>query len=130
MQNTFSKIVMASVAMAAIVVGTSAASAESTVKVPFAFKVGNKICPAGEYVVQNGFNHNLVSLSNREANVNFSWVSMPADPNGNSKATLSFDQVDGTPLLKTVQYGSQKSPIIDKGSKQLERSMHQNLQGQ
>ena len=130
MKNTFRKIVMASVAMAAIVVGTSAASAESTVKVPFEFKVGNKVCPAGEYVIQGGFNHNLVMLKNRDASVNFAWVSMPADPNGNFKATLRFDQVGDTQLLKSVQYGSQKTPVIDKGSKSLERPITEVIQGQ
>ncbi len=131
MQNTLRKVLMASVAVAAIVAGTSSAIAESTVKVPFAFKVGNKICPAGEYVVQQGFNHNVVTLSNREGHVNFAWVLMPGDGLPNTpKASLKFDQIGDTQLLKSVQYGAQKTSPIDKGNRTLERPMTQTIIGQ
>jgi hypothetical protein len=131
MKNTFRKIVMASVAMAAIVVGASAASAESTVNVPFAFKIGNKVCPAGSYIVKPGFNHNLVTLQNRDAQVNFAWILMPGDgTNKDAKISLKFDQIGDTELLKSVQVGSQKTPVIDKGAKSLERPITQVIQGQ
>jgi hypothetical protein len=122
MKNTLRNVVMASVAVAAIAVGTVSASAESSVKVPFAFKIGNKICPAGEYIVKDGFNHNLVMLQSRDSKINLSWILVPGDGElRTAKASLKFDQIGGAELLKSVQYGTQKTPVIDKGSKSLER---------
>jgi hypothetical protein len=125
MKNILRKVVMASLAVAAIVVGTVSASAESSVKVPFAFKVGNKVCPAGEYIVQDGHSHNLLTLKSRDAKVNFSWVLMPGDGINmdSNKTTLRFDVIGDTQLLNSIRYGTQKTPTIDKGTKSLERSM-------
>jgi hypothetical protein len=131
MKNTLRNIVMASAAVAAIAIGTVSASAESSVKVPFAFKVGNKVCPAGEYVVHEGFNHNLVTLSSRDSKVNFAWVLTPGDGNAETaKVALKFDQIGDSQLLKTVQFGRQTTPKIDKGSKVLERPISTTVQGQ
>ena len=131
MQNILRNVVMASVAVAAIAVGAVSASAESVVKVPFAFKVGNKVCPAGEYVIQDGVNHNLVMLQSRDAKVNFAWVLMPGDGSDRKvKASLSFDRVGETELLKFVQYGDHKTSVLDKGSKSMERPITHIIQGQ
>jgi len=131
MKNTLRSIVMAAVAVTAIAAGTASAQAESSVKVPFAFKVGNQICPAGEYIVQEGYNHNLVILKSRDAKFGFTWVLTPGAPSPtSSRVLLKFDEIGATELLHSIQYRALETPAIDKGSKFLERPIARTIQGQ
>jgi hypothetical protein len=131
MKNTLRTVVMAAIAVTAIAVGTASAQAASLIKVPFDFKVGNQICPAGDYVVTPGFNHNLVVLKSKDAKYGFSWLLAPGnEAPGASGVTLKFDEVGGSEFLHSVTYGWQTTPTIDRGNKFLERPISHTIQGQ
>lgn len=131
MKLSFRKIVLASVAVAAIAATTASAKAESLLKVPFSFKVAGKVCPAGVYEVAPGFNHNLLILKNRDSKVNFTWVLTPGDPAPTStKVTMKFDTIGDSEFLHSIQYGSMSTPTLDKADRQRERPISHVIQGQ
>jgi hypothetical protein len=123
MKNILRKIVVASVAVAAIALASNSAMAASKVNVPFEFKVGSKTCPAGEYTVQPGLNRNVVVLASIDGSHSFTWLLQPGDASPLDKSVvLKFDEQANGSYLRSVQYGAMVTPRLDKGTNRLEHS--------
>jgi hypothetical protein len=108
--------VLASAAlMAAAVLATNSAMAETKLQVPFSFTVAGKICPAGHYTVKENTIGNYVTLSNEDSSRVFTWIIGPGSPDYDpSKVVLKFDVTGQTHLLRSVQIGSMTTPRLDK----------------
>lgn len=115
MKSIYSKFILAPVALAAVALATSSAIAETTVRVPFKFTAGGQVCPAGYYTVQHDDSANFVSLTSKDTLKTFTWVVGPGAPDlKDTKIALKFDQVGGTHVLQSVQYGSLVTSRLDK----------------
>jgi hypothetical protein len=121
MQNTlrspFRLVAVALLVMAASAFTATAAHAV-TLDVPFAFAVGNKVCPAGHYTVRADdlrSSVELVGVSN-----GFKWVIHPGDagPTDN-RVILNFVDVGSQHLLRSIQYGPMTTSRIDKKTREL-----------
>jgi hypothetical protein len=100
-------LVLAPVVMAAAVLATNTAMAESTnIKVPFSFTVAGKVCPAGIYLVQKDLTQSLVTLQSKDGTKSFTWTLSPGDAAPTDTAVkLKFDEVGNSHTLRAVQYG-------------------------
>jgi hypothetical protein len=117
MRSILRTLVLAPVVMAAAALATNAAMAETTLTVPFSFKVAGKICPAGRYAVDRNLGHNYVTLVAKNAPVGFQWILTPGDDDRkNSDVTLSFDKQGEGYVLGLVQYGRLATHRLDKVS--------------
>ncbi len=116
MRSKFSKFILAPVALAAVTLAASSASAsESTVRVPFKFTAGGQVCPAGYYTVQHDDTTSFVTLTSKDTSQTFTWIVGPGAANPNdSKIALKFDQVGGTRVLQSIQYGSLVTSQLDR----------------
>lgn len=125
MKSMLSKFVLAPAVLAAAVLATSSASA-ATVKVPFQFTAAGQICPAGYYTVNHDSNDNFITLSSKSSPRSFTWVVGPgaSDPT-DRKISLKFDQVGGSHVLQSIQYGSVVTSKLDKKTL---RDMERNTQ--
>ena len=128
MQNILRNIILAPVVLAAAVVATNTAKAEVTVKVPFSFTAAGKQCAAGTYIVQRDRQHSLITLKNTDASQGFNWIVGPGDGVTDSLVTLKFDENGQNHTLRQIEYGSQKTGILDKKRGKEQPSM-QILQG-
>jgi hypothetical protein len=110
--------VLASAAlMAAAVLATNSAMAETTLQVPFNFTVAGKICPAGHYTVKENAIGSYVTLTNEDSSRVFTWILGPGSPDyAASKVVLMFDVAGQTHLLRSVQVGSMTTHRLDKKS--------------
>jgi hypothetical protein len=117
MKSIFSKFVLAPVALAAIALVANTATAESTLKVPFSFTAGGKICPAGLYTVSHDSNSNFITLTRKGSSEAFTYVAGAGveDPNAR-KVALKFDEVGGAHVLQSIQYGSVITSRLDKNA--------------
>jgi len=115
MKSIFSKFVLAPAVLAAAVLATSSATAETTVKVPFKFTAGNQVCPAGYYTVHHDETGNFVTLTGKSTSHTFTYIVGPgaADP-ADTKVALKFDDLSGTHVLQSIQYGSLVTSRLDK----------------
>ena len=114
MKSMFSKFVLGSAAVAAIALGAISATAETTVKVPFKFTAGGQVCEAGYYTV-NHDNGNFVTLTAKDSGKTFTWVVGPgAAAPTETKVALKFDNLGGTRVLQSIQYGRLVTPPLDK----------------
>jgi hypothetical protein len=117
MRSILRTLVLAPVVMAAAALAANSAMAETTVVVPFSFKVAGKICPAGRYAVDRDVNHNYVTLVAKNAPVGFQWILSPGDDDRkNSEITLSFDRQGEGYALGLVQYGRLSTHRLNKVS--------------
>ncbi|HTU51429.1 MAG TPA: hypothetical protein VMF56_12585 [Acidobacteriaceae bacterium] len=110
--------VLASAAlMAAAVLATNSAMAETTLKVPFSFMVAGKTCPAGHYIVRENAIGSYVTLTNEDSSRVFTWILLPNSPDYKSgNVVLKFD-VDGQRhLLRSVQVGPMTTSVLDKNA--------------
>jgi len=120
------KFVLAPAVLAAAALATTSASAATTVKVPFSFTAGDKICPAGEYTVIHDDTTSFVTLKRRGSSDTFTYVVGPGVPYPNArKVALTFDDLGNTHVLRTIQYGSVVTSRLDK--KSLQDAEHQSL---
>ena len=108
--------ILASAALvAAAVLATNSAMAETTLQVPFSFMVAGKICPAGHYTVKENAIGSYVTLTNEDSSRVFTWILGPGSPAFDaSKVVLKFDVAGQTHLLRSVQVGSMTTPMLDK----------------
>jgi hypothetical protein len=108
--------VLASAAlMAAAVLATNSAMAETTLKVPFSFTVAGQTCPAGHYTVKENPIGTYVTLTNQDSSRVFTWILLPNSPDFKSgDVVLKFDMAGQTHLLRSVQVGSMTTSILDK----------------
>lgn len=125
MKSIYSKFILAPVALAAVALAASSAmAAETTVRVPFNFTAGGQVCPAGYYTVQHDDTANFVSLTSKNSLKTFTWVVGPGSPNPtDSKIALKFDQVNGTRVLQSIQFGRLVTSQLDK--KTLQQMEHE-----
>ena len=110
-------LVLASVALAASMLTTPAARAASTLDVPFAFTVGDKVCPPGKYLVRTDDLGNSVELSGRAQG--FKWMIHPGDPAPtDDRVILKFARIGSQHVLESVQFGSMTTSRLDKKAKE------------
>ncbi len=119
MRTFVSKLVLASLVTAAAAFTPNFAAAETTIKVPFDFKVQGKAMPAGLYIVQqDGFN-NMVTLIDKDSAKAFSLILRPGDAvAGDRHVSLKFEDVGDQHVLRSVQYLSRTSAHLDQKAKE------------
>ena len=89
--------------------------AATTIKVPFSFNVGDKVFPAGYYVVDRDDTGSFVSITSKDTPQSATWVLAPGSPAPTeSKIALKFDTVGHTHVLQSVQYGALITSKLDK----------------
>jgi hypothetical protein len=110
--------VLASAAlMAAAVLATNSAVAETTLNVPFSFMVAGKACPAGHYIVKENPIGSLVTLSSEDSSRVFTWILNAAPENYDpAKVVLKFDVAGQAHLLRYVQIGPMMTSVLDKNA--------------
>jgi hypothetical protein len=115
------KFILAPAVMAAAALTATSAGAE-TINVPFAFKVGNTVCPPGRYAVQHDNTNNFVTLIGKDSPELFSWVLRTGAPNEiNNKIALQFDDLDQTRQLHSIQYRGMSTYTLDRKALKNER---------
>jgi len=126
MKSIFSKFVLAPAVLAAVALAAVSAKAEATIKVPFNFSVNGKICPAGYYSVQHDDHGSFVTLTSKSSSEVFTWVVGPGvDSPNERKIALKFDELGGSHVLQSVQYGTLITSRLDKKALHDERESNQ-----
>jgi hypothetical protein len=120
MQNAF-RSPFRFLAVALLVLTGTAFTAQSahatTLDVPFAFTVGNQVCPAGRYTVRTDDLGSSVLLTGQSQG--FKWVIHPGDPAPtDNRIVLKFDIVGSQYALRSVQYGPMITSRLDKKTKE------------
>jgi len=115
MKSIVSKFFLASAVLAAAALAANSATAETTVKVPFDFTAGGKVCHAGYYIVQK--DADFVTLIHKGFPESFAFLVGPgaAEPT-DQKVSLKFDAIGNTHVLQSIQYGSVVTARLDKQS--------------
>ena len=117
MRSKLHTVLASAALMAAAVLATNSAMAETTLKVPFSFTVAGKMCPAGHYTVKENAIGSYVTLTNEDSSRVFMWVLGPGAPDYKSgEVVLKFDVAGQTHLLRSVQFGSMTTPVLDKNA--------------
>ena len=121
MRSTIHTVLASAALMAAVVLTTNSAVAETTLNVPFSFTVGGKACPAGHYTVKENSIGTYVTLTDEDSSRVFTWVLGPGTPDltGNH-VVLQFEVSGQRHLLRSVQIGSMTTPILDKNDRNSE----------
>ncbi len=89
----------------------------TTLDVPFAFTVGNQVCPAGQYTVHSDDLGSSVTLMGNARG--FKWVIHPGDPAPtDNRVILKFDAVGSRYALRSVQFGPMTTSQLDKKTKE------------
>ena len=131
MRFTLKTLFLSSVILAVATIPTTKASAEPTVKVPFSFSVGNKLCPAGTYSVIKDQQHALVTFRSIDSDRTFRWILVPGDPSpSDTSIALQFDGDDHNHTLRSNQYGPLTTPVLDKNRNNPEHPATTEMQGQ
>jgi hypothetical protein len=113
MQNTLRSLVLASAVLAASAFTATAARAATAVNVPFAFTIGDKVCPAGHYIVSKDTLGGAVELMGEAQG--FKWVLHPGDPAPTDpRVILSFANVGSQHVLQSIQFGPLTTSRLDK----------------
>jgi hypothetical protein len=108
------KSILAAIVITAGALGTHAAKAATTLKVPFSFTVAGQSMPAGVYTISQGTDRNIVMLKSMDASKAFSAVLVPGDPSPNdTRVALKFDQSGNGHILKSIQYGGRSTSRLD-----------------
>jgi hypothetical protein len=117
MRSTLHTVLASAALMAAAVLATNSAMAETTLKVPFSFTVAGKTCPAGRYTVKENAIGSYVTLTNEDSSRVFTWILGPGSPDYQaSKVVLKFDVAGQTHLLRSVQVGAMTTSVLDKNA--------------
>jgi hypothetical protein len=120
MKSMIRNMILASAVVATAALASTSAMA-ATLKVPFAFMVGSKQCPAGLYTVQRGINSGVVTVSSPDGSRNFTWVLRPGEPDPSENAVILNFQAQGqTHVLASVQYGSKVASPVTRKSRRTE----------
>ena len=113
MKITIRSLVLASAVLVTAAFSTNTAMAATTLNVPFAFTVGNDICPAGHYLVERDITGNFVKLVG--ATTTFTWGVHPGDSApSDTRIVLKFDDTNAGHALSAIQYGSFTTSRLDK----------------
>ncbi|MGC1871791.1 MAG: hypothetical protein WA700_12595 [Acidobacteriaceae bacterium] len=117
MQSKIYTVLASAALMAAAVLATNSAMAETTLNVPFSFMVAGKACPAGRYSVKEDPTASYVILTNQDSSRHFMWVIGPGSSDYEaSKVVLKFDLAGQSHLLRSVQIGPMTTPVLDKNA--------------
>ena len=108
------KVILASAFGAAVALAGNSAMAATRVNVPFNFSVAGKTLPAGGYHIVHDPSSAFVTLSSIESNESYTWLLTPGPSEYDKKIALKFDDLNGTHVLQSVQYGSMVTPRLDK----------------
>lgn len=115
MRSKLHTVLASAALMAAAVLATNSAMAETTLTVPFSFMVAGKTCPAGRYIVKQDPLGSYVILASRDSSRVFTWILLPNTPDYKSgEVVLKFDVAGQTHLLRSVAVGSMTTPRLDK----------------
>ena len=117
MKSIFSRSVLAAAAIAAVALVANSAAAETTLKVPFNFTVGNQVLPAGYYTVSHDKGNFVTLMHKGGSSEMLTYVVGPgsAEPN-DTKVSITFDKVGDAHLLQSIQYGRVITSRLDKKS--------------
>ena len=111
------KFVLAPAVLAAAALATTSATAETTVKVPFSFTAGDKICPAGYYTIKHDDTSSYVTLMRKGSSDSFTYLVGPGAPEPTDrKVALRFDHLGNAHVLQSIQYGALVTSQLDKKS--------------
>ena len=117
MRSTFHTVLASAALMAAAVLATNSAMAETTLNVPFDFTVAGKACPPGHYTVKENAIGSYVTLTNEDSSRVFTWILLPSAPDyKNGNVVLKFDVAGQAHLLRSVQVGSMTTSVLDKNA--------------
>lgn len=117
MRSTIHTVLASAALMAAAVLATNSAMAETTLKVPFSFTVAGKTCPAGRYTVKENAIGSYVTLTNEDSSRVFTWILGPGSPNyAAGNVVLKFDVMGRSHLLRSVQMGPMTTRVLDKNA--------------
>jgi hypothetical protein len=103
----------------AALLATSAFAADiAAVNVPFNFESHGQAFPAGRYTITLDLNENAVTLrSASNTRQSITWVTSPADRDSAAPARLTFDDAGSTHELRTIQFGTRITSILDAPAK-------------
>lgn len=131
MRITLNKFILAPMVLAAAALAANSAMAEARVNVPFNFTVAGKSFPAGAYTVLEDSVHNNVILWSKTAPVSFiSMIGAGNPAPTDTKVILKFDELGDKFALKTIQYHSLITPLLDKHEKNTEHAPVRMIEGQ
>jgi len=121
MRSILRKAILASVFGAAVALAGNSAMAATRVNLPFNFTVAGKTLPAGGYHLVHDPSSAFVTLRSLESNDSYTWLLTPGPSEYDKKIALKFDDLNGTHVLQSVQYGSMVTPRLDNKSIDIER---------
>jgi hypothetical protein len=121
MRSILRKAILASAFGAAVALAGNSAMAATRVNVPFNFTVAGKTLPAGGYHLVHDPSSAFVTLRSLESNDSYTWLLTPGPSEYDKKIALRFDDLNGTHVLQSVQYGSMVTPRLDNKSIDIER---------
>ena len=121
MRSILRKAILASAFGAAVALAGNSAMAATRVNVPFNFSVAGKTLPAGGYHLVHDPSSAFVTLRSLESNDSYTWLLTPGPSEYDKKIALKFDDLNGTHVLQSVQYGSMVTPRLDNKSIDIER---------
>jgi hypothetical protein len=121
MRSILRKVILASAFGAAVALAGNSAMAATRVNVPFNFTVAGKTLPAGGYHLVHDPSSAFVTLRSLESNDSYTWLLTPGPSEYDKKIALRFDDLNGTHVLQSVQYGSMVTPRLDNKSIDIER---------
>ncbi|MHB1794981.1 MAG: hypothetical protein ACYCPO_08435 [Acidobacteriaceae bacterium] len=117
MRSKIHTVLASAALMAAAVLATNSAMADTTLRIPFTFTVAGKICPAGRYSVKENAIGSYVTLTNEDSSRVFTWTLGPGNPNPtDNNVVLKFDVSGQTHLLRSVQIGPRTTSVLDKNA--------------
>jgi len=118
MRLSLRNIVLTPAVLAVVALATQsahAAASATSVNVPFSFKVDDKICPAGEYLVGTDMASRFITLQGKNSGVSFNFLSGPGDDEQPGKAVLlKFDTINDLHVLHSVQVKKSVTRELDK----------------
>jgi hypothetical protein len=119
MQSMFRKAILASaVGFATTLAANTAIAATRGLYVPFDFMVAGRTFPAGSYHVTHDSTGSFVTLQSLDSSQSFTWLLTPGQPSwDDAKVALRFDDRDDTHVLKSIQFGSEITPRLDRINK-------------
>lgn len=113
MRSIIRRVTLASAVGVAVALSGNCAMAATRINVPFQFNVAGKTLPAGSYHLVHEANSGFVTLSSIDSNRSYTWLLTPGPSEYDKKIAMKFENLNGTHVLESVQYGSMITPRID-----------------
>lgn len=115
MRSKLHTVLASAALMAAAVLATNSAMADTTLRIPFSFTVAGKTCPAGRYIVKENAIGSYMTLTNEDSSRVFTWTLGPGNPDPtDNNVVLKFDVAGQTHLLRSVQIGPMITSVLDR----------------